>query len=102
MTADERDATAPETREMSDVDEIDAAMAAAVLDPTPTLDAPSSSTSHPEPGATVSRSPTKVVASFETAEGVGARVRRSIGTPSLWNLSPFLILDYGKTEVRRG
>jgi redox-sensitive bicupin YhaK (pirin superfamily) len=30
----------------------------------------------------------------ETAEGVGATVRRSIGTPSLKNFSPFLMLDH--------
>src|ERR1700726_3206893 len=30
----------------------------------------------------------------EVSEGVGARVRRSIGTPQLRNLSPFLMLDH--------
>jgi len=30
----------------------------------------------------------------EQAEGQGARVRRSIGTPKLRNLSPFLMLDH--------
>ena len=31
---------------------------------------------------------------LEQSEGVGARVRRSIGTPKLKNLSPFLMLDH--------
>lgn len=31
---------------------------------------------------------------LEQSEGVGARVRRSIGTPKLRNLSPFLMLDH--------
>ena len=31
---------------------------------------------------------------IEQAEGVGARVRRSIGTPKLRNFSPFLMLDH--------
>ncbi len=35
----------------------------------------------------------RAVQSIETAEGVGARVRRSIGTPALRNFSPFLMLD---------
>lgn len=30
----------------------------------------------------------------EQAEGAGARVRRSIGTPQLKNFSPFLMLDH--------
>lgn len=30
----------------------------------------------------------------EQAEGAGARVRRSIGTPQLRNFSPFLMLDH--------
>ncbi|KAL8802389.1 MAG: hypothetical protein Q9200_006599 [Gallowayella weberi] len=30
----------------------------------------------------------------EQSEGLGARVRRSIGTPSLRNLSPFIMLDH--------
>ncbi|XP_053243146.1 pirin isoform X1 [Podarcis raffonei] len=35
----------------------------------------------------------KTVLSREQAEGVGARVRRSIGRPELKNLDPFLLLD---------
>jgi len=38
-----------------------------------------------------SRSVTKAVYAQETPEGVGATVRRSIGTPALRNLSPFLM-----------
>lgn len=34
----------------------------------------------------------KVFLAVEQAEGAGARVRRSIGTPQLRNLSPFLML----------
>ena len=36
----------------------------------------------------------KVFLAVEQAEGAGARVRRSIGTPSLRNFSPFLMLDH--------
>lgn len=41
--------------------------------------------------------PRKIAQSFlavEQAEGAGARVRRSIGTPKLRNLTPFLMLDH--------
>uniref|UniRef100_H2Z502 Pirin n=1 Tax=Ciona savignyi TaxID=51511 RepID=H2Z502_CIOSA len=34
--------------------------------------------------------------SREVSEGVGARVRRSVGRPELRNLDPFLLLDEGK------
>ena len=36
----------------------------------------------------------KTVKAVEQAEGVGARVRRTIGTRNLRNLSPFLMLDH--------
>ncbi|KAK4213261.1 RmlC-like cupin domain-containing protein [Rhypophila decipiens] len=36
----------------------------------------------------------KIFHAIEQSEGAGARVRRSIGTPSLRNLSPFLMLDH--------
>lgn len=36
----------------------------------------------------------KTVLALEQSEGAGARVRRSIGTPSLRNLTPFLMLDH--------
>lgn len=42
----------------------------------------------------VSRGIAKKVRSIETAEGAGAVVRRSIGTPALGNISPFLMLDH--------
>ncbi len=42
----------------------------------------------------VSRGIAKKVRSIETAEGAGAVVRRSIGTPALRNISPFLMLDH--------
>ena len=38
-----------------------------------------------------SRSVAKAVYARETPEGVGAIVRRSIGSPALKNLSPFLM-----------
>src|SRR5579859_1320930 len=41
-----------------------------------------------------SRTVQKVVKAIEQAEGVGARVRRTIGTRNLRNLSPFLMLDH--------
>ncbi|KAG0197340.1 hypothetical protein BGX33_000730, partial [Mortierella sp. NVP41] len=43
--------------------------------------------------ARASRSITKSVLSKEQGEGVGARVRRSIGRPELRNHDPFLMLD---------
>lgn len=39
----------------------------------------------------VSRNVVKKVYAVETPEGVGATVRRTIGTPNLQNLSPFLM-----------
>lgn len=36
----------------------------------------------------------KVFLAVEQAEGAGARVRRSVGTPALRNFSPFLMLDH--------
>lgn len=36
----------------------------------------------------------QVFQAIEQSEGVGARVRRSIGTPRLRNFSPFLLLDH--------
>jgi Na+-translocating ferredoxin:NAD+ oxidoreductase RnfG subunit len=44
-----------------------------------------------EMAALASRSVVKKVLAVETAEGAGATVRRSIGTMSLRNLSPFLM-----------
>ena len=42
----------------------------------------------------ITRTITKVVKAIEQSEGVGARVRRTIGTGNLRNLSPFLMLDH--------
>jgi hypothetical protein len=42
----------------------------------------------------VSRSVVNKVFAQEQAEGVGARVRRSIGSQGLRNLTPFLMLDH--------
>ncbi|TID31281.1 hypothetical protein CANINC_000122 [Pichia inconspicua] len=40
------------------------------------------------------RSVLKVIYATEQAEGVGARVRRSIGVPNMRNFTPFLMLDH--------
>ncbi|KAL3475370.1 RmlC-like cupin domain-containing protein [Aspergillus californicus] len=42
----------------------------------------------------VPRAIRQVFLAIEQAEGAGARVRRSIGTPKLRNFSPFLMLDH--------
>jgi len=44
--------------------------------------------------ANVSRTVIQKVLAIETAEGAGARVRRSIGSAGLRNLTPFLMLDH--------
>jgi hypothetical protein len=44
--------------------------------------------------ALLSRNVAKKVLAIETPEGKGALVRRSIGTPALKNISPFLMLDH--------
>ncbi|KAK5201126.1 RNA pol II transcription cofactor [Cryomyces antarcticus] len=46
-----------------------------------------------KPNQTVPRAINKVFLAVEQSEGAGARVRRSIGTPKLRHLSPFLMLD---------
>lgn len=43
---------------------------------------------------TTTRTVEKAVLAVEQAEGVGARVRRSIGSSHLRNLNPFLMLDH--------
>ncbi|KAI2611331.1 RmlC-like cupin domain-containing protein [Hypoxylon fragiforme] len=52
----------------------------------------------PEPlvatNMSIPRAIRKVFLAVEQAEGAGARVRRSIGTPQLRNFSPFLMLDH--------
>ncbi|KAJ7722895.1 RmlC-like cupin domain-containing protein [Mycena maculata] len=45
-------------------------------------------------GASITRTVAKKVLAVETPEGDGALVRRSIGSTSLRNLTPFLMLDY--------
>ena len=47
---------------------------------------------HRHPMAFKSRNPDKKVLSIEQSEGVGARVRRSIGRPELRSFDPFLML----------
>lgn len=46
------------------------------------------------PNMTLPRSIRTVIHALEQSEGMGARVRRSIGTPKLRNFSPFLMLDH--------
>jgi len=53
-----------------------------------------SSNEQPQEMASISRSVVKKVLAIEQAEGAGARVRRSIGTAGLRNLTPFLMLDH--------
>lgn len=48
----------------------------------------------PAVGMSVPRAIRKAFLAIEQAEGAGARVRRSIGTPQLRNFSPFLMLDH--------
>ena len=43
-----------------------------------------------------------VIEAREQSEGAGATVRRSIGTPKLKNLSPFLMLDHFNVGVGAG
>ncbi|TNY23077.1 RmlC-like cupin domain-containing protein [Rhodotorula diobovata] len=52
--------------------------------------------------AQVSRSVVKAVLARETPEGAGAIVRRSIGTPELRNLTPFLMLDNFRAKEGAG
>ncbi|ORZ14973.1 RmlC-like cupin domain-containing protein [Lobosporangium transversale] len=52
--------------------------------------------------ARASRSVIKAVLSREQAEGVGARVRRSIGRPELRNHDPFLMLDEFNVDKNGG
>lgn len=47
-----------------------------------------------EVAMSTSRAIRKIFLAVEQAEGAGARVRRSIGTPQLRNFSPFLMLDH--------
>ncbi|KAK4189909.1 RmlC-like cupin domain-containing protein [Podospora australis] len=44
----------------------------------------------------------KAFLAVEQSEGAGARVRRSIGTPSLKNLTPFLMLDHFSVKPGAG
>lgn len=50
----------------------------------------------------VPRAIRKAFLAVETSEGVGARVRRSIGTPQLRNFSPFLMLDHFSVKPGAG
>lgn len=54
------------------------------------------------PLAKSSRSVVKSVYAAETPEGVGATVRRSIGSSALRNLSPFLMLDHARLQPGAG
>ncbi|KAJ0107795.1 hypothetical protein J7T55_000057 [Diaporthe amygdali] len=50
----------------------------------------------------VPRAIRKAFLAIEQAEGAGARVRRSIGTPQLKNFSPFLMLDHFSVKPGAG
>ncbi|GMK53577.1 hypothetical protein CspeluHIS016_0101630 [Cutaneotrichosporon spelunceum] len=93
--------TAPDNGSSSegDVDSLGDAMADAVLSPCIESDDDTQSSSA---ATSNGRSAGKTVEAFNTAEGVGARVLRSIGTPALWNLSPFLILDHASVGQGAG
>lgn len=52
------------------------------------------------PKQLISRHVARIMKSIPTAEGQGVTVRRSIGTPRLRNLSPFLMLDH--FTIRKG
>jgi len=43
-----------------------------------------------------------IVPARETPEGLGARVRRSVGGPFLRNFDPFLLLDHASIDVNAG
>ena len=47
---------------------------------------------------TTTRPVTKVVTAQEASEGAGVRIRRSIGTPELDHVDPFLLLDEFKSD----
>ena len=68
---------------------------------------PSDSTTRTEKSSNMSfsgpaRTVARVVKAVEQSEGAGARVRRSIGTPSLRNFSPFLMLDHFRVPKGAG
>ncbi|CAK1355037.1 Pirin-like protein [Cercospora beticola] len=58
---------------------------------------PSLNAANPTP-----RGISQVFEAREQAEGAGATVRRSIGTPKLRNFTPFLMLDHFKVDVGAG
>jgi redox-sensitive bicupin YhaK (pirin superfamily) len=47
---------------------------------------------------TTARSVTRIVNAQEASEGAGVRIRRTIGTPALDHLDPFLLLDEFKSD----
>ncbi|KAF5101127.1 hypothetical protein DV451_002313 [Geotrichum candidum] len=50
----------------------------------------------------IPRAISKIATAFEQSEGVGARVRRSIGTATVRNFTPFLMLDHFKVSPDAG
>lgn len=58
--------------------------------------------SAPQANASAPRAIRKAFLAVEQAEGAGARVRRSIGTPQLKNFSPFLMLDHFSVKPGAG
>jgi hypothetical protein len=62
----------------------------------------SSSSDNMAAKASIPRAIRKAFLAVEQAEGAGARVRRSIGTPQLKNFSPFLMLDHFSVKPGAG
>lgn len=58
--------------------------------------------SPPPAMSSLTRSVVKSVLAVETHDGAGAIVRRSIGTPALRNLTPFLMLDHFRISEGAG
>lgn len=69
---------------------------------TPTEAAPEEEHAADQPEMSVARAIRKVVFAAEIAEGNGARVRRSIGTSQVRNLTPFLMLDHFRIKWPTG
>lgn len=64
---------------------------------------PTSIYGEPKPAAmSVPRAIRKAFLAIQKSEGVGAAVRRSVGTPQLRNFSPFLMLDHFSISLGAG
>lgn len=52
--------------------------------------------------SSIARGIRQSILAVQQSEGVGAKVRRSIGTPKLRNLTPFLMLDHFSVAAPAG